>query len=398
MSGLPGKAVNPVTPYAIIGQHRNARAARRPRPLHARRGCCRSRARDRRAARSSRLGARSGRLALRYSSTCIQFRSRILMRHGSRLVERLLQLVRRGAELERSCRRPPRPASPRGPRRRGRPRPPPGAARAGRRLSTVSCFASSSSTPRVTPARIGSSSDGVKSVSPSRQKTFAVGASSDGAVVGHEQRVVGAAGDRGVLRAHVLGVAHRLRAREGAGRPADDGEPQPARAERSRAPGRSGLPSRRASFPSSTGGERGPSPSQAPTTSSASRSALRRVGRRQPDALGRGGEACEVPVEQERPAAVHADRLEDRAPAQQRLVVGGEHRLARVDQTRAGDCDGANVHQASASSGRAFTHDSSISSSASESQTMPPPTQRWIAPSTIANVRIVSARSRSPFA
>ena len=29
---------------------------------------------------------------------------------------------------------------------------------------------------------------------------------------------------------------------------------------------------------------------------------------------------------------------------------------------------------------------------------MPPPTQRWIAPSAIANVRIVSARSRSPFA
>ena len=50
-----------------------------------------------------------------------------------------------------------------------------------------------------------------------------------------------------------------------------------------------------------------------------------------------------------------------------------------------------------ARSGRAFTHDSSISASGSESQTMPPPTQRWIRPSATANVRIVSARSRSPF-
>ena len=46
--------------------------------------------------------------------------------------------------------------------------------------------------------------------------------------------------------------------------------------------------------------------------------------------------------------------------------------------------------------GRAFVHDSSISASGSESQTTPPPTQRWIRPSATAKVRIVSARSRSP--
>ena len=49
-----------------------------------------------------------------------------------------------------------------------------------------------------------------------------------------------------------------------------------------------------------------------------------------------------------------------------------------------------------ARSGRAFTHDSSISAAGSESHTMPPPTQRWIWPSATANVRIVRARSRSP--
>ena len=50
-----------------------------------------------------------------------------------------------------------------------------------------------------------------------------------------------------------------------------------------------------------------------------------------------------------------------------------------------------------ASSGRAFTQDSSISSAGSESHTMPPPTQRWIRPSATAKVRMVSARSKSPF-
>ena len=44
-----------------------------------------------------------------------------------------------------------------------------------------------------------------------------------------------------------------------------------------------------------------------------------------------------------------------------------------------------------------MTHDSSISASGSESQTIPPPTQRWTRPSATASVRIVSASSKSPF-
>src|SRR5204863_117783 len=49
---------------------------------------------------------------------------------------------------------------------------------------------------------------------------------------GDEERVIGAGGDRGVLRRHVLGVARRLRARERAGRPGDRDEAQPTRAQR----------------------------------------------------------------------------------------------------------------------------------------------------------------------
>ena len=55
------------------------------------------------------------------------------------------------------------------------------------------------------------------------------------------------------------------------------------------------------------------------------------------------------------------------------------------------------AHRSAARSGRAFTHDSSISASGSESQTIPPPTQRWTRPAATANVRIVSASSKSPF-
>ena len=122
------------------------------------------------------------------------------------------------------------------------------------------------------------------------------------------------------------------------------------------------------------------------------------VGRREADASGRDGEPREVLLEEERPAVVDARRLEHGATAEQRLVVGGEDRLVRIDEAAAGDRHRAHVHQARASSGRALTHDSSISASASESQTIPPPTQRWILPSVTAKVRIVRARSRSPFA
>ena len=92
----------------------------------------------------------------------------------------------------------------------------------------VACSAISSRSPRVTPARIGRSSDGVSRRSPSRQKTFAVGASSTVPSRGDHQGVVGARGDRAVLRGHVLGVAGRLGAREGTGRPGNRHETEPA--------------------------------------------------------------------------------------------------------------------------------------------------------------------------
>jgi len=109
--------------------------------------------------------------------------------------------------------------------------------------------------------------------------------------------------------------------------------------------------------------------------------------------------------ELERRAVVHAQGLEDRASAQHPFVVDTEHRLVdrhdaatelgeRDERHETGAASGAPI---AASSGRALTHDSSTSSEGSESQTMPPPTQRWIAPSTTANVRIVRARSTSPF-
>ena len=91
----------------------------------------------------------------------------------------------------------------------------------------------------------------------------------------------------------------------------------------------------------------------------------------------------------ERPAAVDADRLERGPAAQQRLVVGAEHRLGGIDDAAAADRDREQVDAVrhrrasastgapiAASSGRAFVHDSSISASGSESQTIPPPTQR----------------------
>ena len=124
--------------------------------------------------------------------------------------------------------------------------------------------------------------------------------------------------------------------------------------------------------------------------------------------------------EPERAAAVHAQRLERRAAAREALVVRRDHGLRRVDDAEPGDrgregatltgdrLRGARAPRSgrgepssgapiASSSGAALTSDSSTSARGSESQTMPPPTQRWIRPSAIANVRIVSASSRSPF-
>ena len=72
------------------------------------------------------------------------------------------------------------------------------------------------------------------------------------------------------------------------------------------------------------------------------------------------------------------------------------------DRGRAGDHEhldqrGGRLAPSSASNGRALTSDSSTSAAGSESQTMPPPAHRWISPAAIANVRMVSPSSRSPF-
>ena len=83
-----------------------------------------------------------------------------------------------------------------------------------------------------------------------------------------------------------------------------------------------------------------------------------------------------------------------------------EDRLVGIDDPAPPDGQGEKRHPATgvstgaptaASSGRAFTQDSSISASGSESHTMPPPTHRLMRPSATAKVRIVSAKSRSPF-
>ena len=91
-----------------------------------------------------------------------------------------------------------------------------------------------------------------------------------------------------------------------------------------------------------------------------------------------------MPVEPERPTAVDADRLEGRAAAQESLVVGVDDGSVWIDDAAAGHGEREQRHRIAASvsgapiaasSGRSLTHDSSISSSGSESQTIPPPTQ-----------------------
>src|SRR5260370_35886049 len=101
-------------------------------------------------------------------------------------------------------------------------------------------------------------------------------------------------------------------------------------------------------------------------------------------------------VEEKRPAVIHAQCLERGASPEQRFVVGTEHRLAHVDEAATRHGDREDVHALAASRGRAFTHDSSTSASGSESHTIPPPTQRWSAPSTAAKGRPVGARTGTP--
>ncbi len=106
--------------------------------------------------------------------------------------------------------------------------------------------------------------------------------------------------------------------------------------------------------------------------------------RRQAQERCRPFEAREVLAQLERHAVVHAERLEDGASAQHALVVGMHRRLVDGHDTTAElrqrderhDTGAASGAPIAASSGRALTHDSSTSSAGSESQTMPPPTQR----------------------
>src|SRR5439155_26639920 len=126
------------------------------------------------------------------------------------------------------------------------------------------------------------------------------------------------------------------------------------------------------------------------------------LGQWEPQRERRASEPLDMLVEQDGTAAPDTERLERSRAAYDRLVVGKEDGLCRVDDTATcdGECEQAHTRTSdpiASSSGRALTHDSSISSSGSESQTMPPPTQRWMPPSATAKVRIVSASSKSPF-
>src|SRR5262249_1602758 len=110
----------------------------------------------------------------------------------------------------------------------------------------------------------------------------------------------------------------------------------------------------------------------------------------------------DVATEQYGPSAPHAHGLECGGATQQGLVVGKEDRRRGIDQADAGDSGGEQRRHAATRlpsalrSGRAVVHDSSISAAGSESQTIPPPTQRWTRASATASVLIVSASSKSP--
>ena len=231
------------------------------------------------------------------------------------------------------------------------------------------------------------------------------------AVAVDEDGVVGAAPPRLRLGGHVDRIARRLDARE---------QPRRLRARRRAARSASAPRARSSSRWSGTSltsasavGEgvqkRRSTASGVPAAASAAAASLsssRGVHRREAEPLGRGREPLEVLLEPERRAAVDAQRLErrrGRAGAPRRRRAGrarrGRRRRAprrrpRAASSRRSASTGAPI---AASSGRAFVHDSSISASGSESQTIPPPTQRWMRPSATANVRIVSASSRSPF-
>ena len=196
----------------------------------------------------------------------------------------------------------------------------------------------------------------------------------DDPVLIDEERVVDAEGDRVLLRHHVLGVARRLRPRERAARRARDGEPQAScsrllEARVDRTDGRDEGRRRPGEAQRELGSARGVDRERREQV------ALRYIRFRYPHLRRGRAQPFEVRVELERTAAVHAGRLEDRSPPQEHVVTSIEHGLARIDEAAAGDGNCEQIH-ATARRGRALTHDSSISASASEPHVMPPPTQR----------------------
>ena len=196
-----------------------------------------------------------------------------------------------------------------------------------------------SSVARVTPARIPRSSDGVKSVSPTRHQTFVTVPSRTIAVGVDEERLVDAAPPRLGLGGHVHGVARRLHAREEPRRRrahAEQARP-PSRRARASSSIQSGTSLRSASAegmpPAGPAVQTRRSDASPPAafgrTSPTSTCRRRRSTAGQPDARCRRRQPIEVRLEPERAAAVHAERLECGAAAQERLVVRADDGLRR---------------------------------------------------------------------
>ena len=87
---------------------------------------------------------------------------------------------------------------------------------------------------------------------------------------------------------------------------------------------------------------------------------LHHVHRRQIDPLRRPRKPFQMLGEAEAHAGVDADRLERAAAAQERLVVGAQHRLGRIDDAAATDCDREEAHRVTASIGAPIAASSGV--------------------------------------
>ena len=234
-----------------------------------------------------------------------------------------------------------------------------------------------------------------------------------------EDRLVGAAPLRLGLGGHVHRVARRLHARQ---------EPRrrrlARRAARRRArralravldPGRDLAQEREAGRRTALGPRRPDEPEHRVAVARRSgeheRGELLELGARtagSPMLRRRGLEPVEVRVEPERATRVDAQRLERGAAAEQRLVVGADDGLVRVDEPAAGHGERERL-TATLAGRRAAARRSRRAAGAPSSTTRRPrprdrsPRRRrrrprgGCGPSATANVRIVSASSRSPF-